>query len=129
MARGVAAAMGLVCLTLAACNGGVGGGPDASIAAPSGGGLAGGAIGKDLSLSDQRAARAAEYKALEYGHTGVPVEWKNGNNHGEVVPGASYRVNAYTCRDFVHTIYIGTAPQSARSTACRQANGNWQPVT
>lgn len=129
MARGVAATVGFVCLALAGCNAGVGGAPEASVAAPGGGGLAGGAIGKDLSLSDQRAARAAEYKALEYGHTGVPVAWKNGNNHGEVVPGASYRVNAYTCRDFVHTIYIGTAQQSARSTACRQANGDWQPVT
>lgn len=128
MARWVAAAAGFVCLALAGCNGSVGGGPDISLSSPSGGGVAGGAIGKELSGADQRAARAAEYKALEYGHTGVPVAWKNGNNHGEVVPGASYRVNAYTCRDFVHTIYIGTAQQSARSTACRQANGNWQPV-
>ena len=128
MARGAAAALGLVCLALAGCNGGVGGGPEASLPA-TGGGVAGGAIGKALSPADQRVARAAEYKALEYGHTGVAVEWKSGNNHGQVGPGASYRGNAYTCRDFVHTIYIGTEQQSARSTACRQANGSWQPVT
>ena len=73
MARGAAAALGLVCLALAGCNAGVGGAPDASLPA-AGGGVAGGAIGKALSPADQRAARAAEYKALEYGHTGVAVE-------------------------------------------------------
>ncbi|MBN8996490.1 MAG: hypothetical protein J0H63_12585 [Rhizobiales bacterium] len=129
MARGAAATFGLVCLALAGCNAGVGGGPAGSLPATGEGGVAGGAIGKALGAADQRAARAAEYKALEYGHTGVAVEWKNGGNHGQVVPGASYRVNAYTCRDFVHTIYIGNEQQSARATACRQANGSWQPVT
>ncbi len=129
MGRGLVATLGLIGLALVGCNGGVGGRPYASLAAPAGGGLAGGAIGKDLGSADQRAARDAEYKALEYGRTGTPVAWKNGSNHGEVVPGASYRVNAYTCRDFVHTLYIGTQQQSARGTACRQPNGSWQPVT
>jgi surface antigen len=129
MGRGLFASVGFIGLALAGCNATVSGGPEASLAAPTGGGLAGGAIGKDLSSADQRAARAAEYKALEYGRTGTPVAWKSGSNHGEVVPGASYRVNAYTCRDFVHTLYVGTQQQSARGTACRQPNGSWQPVT
>lgn len=94
------------------------------------GGVAGNAIGRDLDAAALRAAREAEYRALEYGGTGTPIAWKQGNGAGEVKPGASYRVNTFDCRDYTHTLMVGTTPpQSARGTACRQANGTWQPVT
>jgi surface antigen len=45
-----------------------------------------------------------------------------------VVPGASYQVNAYDCREFTHTIYVDGEPQVARGTACRQEDGSWRTV-
>jgi surface antigen len=93
-------------------------------------GVAGASIGKDLDIVAARAARSAEYRALEYGRTGVPVTWKSGSSHGEVVPGTTYHINDSACRDYVHTLTVGTGQaQSARGTACRQANGTWQPVS
>jgi len=93
-------------------------------------GVAGSSIGKDLDFVAARAARSAEYRALEYGRTGVPVTWKSGSSHGEVVPGTTYRINDSNCRDYVHTLTVGSGEaQSARGTACRQANGTWQPVS
>ena len=108
---------------------GQGGVSPLALTAPAGGGLANGAIGTDLDSSAQKAAREAEYQALEFGRTGVPVPWKSGSNRGEVIPGARYQINAYSCRDFTQTILSGAERPSARGTACRQPNGSWQPVT
>jgi surface antigen len=127
MGRVRAGAVGLLALFLAGCQSlGSGGSIGGSLA----GGLYAGPVGVGLSPAAARAARDAEYRALEFGRIGAPVDWKSGDAHGEVVPGSSYRVNAYDCRDYTHSIAIGSAPaQSARGTACRQANGVWQPVT
>jgi len=127
MGRVRAGAVGLLALFVAGCQSlGTGGSVGGSLST----GLYAGPIGHNLSSAAVRAARDAEYRALEFGEIGAPVDWKSGDAHGEVTPGASYRVNAYDCRDYTHSITIGTAPaQSARGTACRQANGVWQPVT
>ena len=93
------------------------------------GGLLGNVIGADLDAADRRAALDAEYRALEYGRPGAPVQWRGNSGHyGDVVAGAQYRVNDYNCRDYTHTIYIDGEPQVARGTACRQTDGTWQPV-
>lgn len=93
------------------------------------GGMAGNVIGADLDAADRRAAMEAEYRALEYGRTGTPVQWRGrGGRYGDVVAGAQYRVNDYSCRDYTHTIYIDGKPQVARGTACRESDGNWRPV-
>ena len=93
--------------------------------------MIGGEIGRQLDQADQRALYDAQYRALEYGNPGTPVGWKNPNSghYGEVVPGPGYKVNAYDCRDYTHTIYISGQPQVARGTACRQPDGTWKPVT
>jgi len=95
--------------------------------------LAGGVIanvaGRDLDLTARRKAQEAEYQALEFGKTGSPIAWKSGAYHGEVVPGPPYQVNAYSCRDYTHTIYGSGQPQKARATACRPPSGRWQPVS
>jgi surface antigen len=71
----------------------------------------------------------AEYRALEYGQAGSPVQWRGKmGRHGDVVAGTQYRINDYNCRDYTHTIYIDGRPQVARGTACRQADGRWQAV-
>ena len=92
-------------------------------------GVASGAIGRELDSAALKAAREAEFRALEFGRTGTPVTWRSGNSRGEVVPGARYQVNTFNCRDFVHTVFAGGTRQSARATACRQPNGSWQSVT
>ena len=93
--------------------------------------MIGGSIGRQLDEADQRALYDAQYRALEYGNPGRPVAWRNpGSGHyGEVVPGPGYKVNAYDCRDYTHTIYISGQPQVARGTACRQPDGTWKPVS
>jgi len=83
----------------------------------------------ELDVAAKRAAKDAEYRALEFGRTGTPVAWQAGKSHGEVVPGPLYHVNASDCRDFTHTVYIASQPHATRATACRQSNGTWQPVS
>lgn len=86
--------------------------------------------GQGLSASAQKKAAEAEYRALEFGRTGIPVAWKEGNSRGEVTPGAPYQVNASSCRDYTHFVSIDGAPAlSGRATACRQPNGAWRTVT
>jgi surface antigen len=82
-----------------------------------------------LNAGARKAAKDAEYRALEFGRTGTPVAWQDGKSRGEVVPGPLYHVNASDCRDFTHTVYVGGAPHATHATACRQPNGTWQPVS
>jgi len=85
--------------------------------------------GQGLSTSAQKKASEAEFRALEFGRTGIPVAWKEGGSRGEVTPGAPYQVNAFSCRDYTHLVSIDGGPLvSGRATACRQANGWWQTV-
>jgi surface antigen len=95
------------------------------------GALIGSEIGRQLDEADQRALYDAQYRALEYGNPGTPVNWKNPNSghYGEVVPGPGYKVNVSDCRDYTSTIYIGGQPQVARGTACRQPDGTWKPIS
>jgi surface antigen len=95
------------------------------------GGLAGTSIGTGLDSGDQRAALAAEYKALEYTPGGQTISWKGeeASTSGQVVPGQPYRVGSQDCRQYTHTILSGGASESARGTACRNANGSWTPLT
>ena len=56
--------------------------------------------------------------------------WRNpaSGRYGSIVPGPAYQSNGMNCRQFTHTIYIDAKPQTARSTACRNPEGTWQPV-
>ncbi len=94
------------------------------------GGLAGVEIGKSLSPGDRGRALAAEYRALEYGRAGATTPWSDSltGRYGEVVPGAPYKVNDTTCREYVHVIVADGHSETGRGTACRGANGNWQTV-
>ena len=93
------------------------------------GGFIGNEIGANLDANDRRLAVDAEFRALEYGRAGVPVQWRGrSGRYGDVIAGAQYRVNDTNCRDYTHTIYIDGRPEVARGTACRQPDGTWQPV-
>lgn len=95
-------------------------------------GLAGYSIGKSLSSADRRLALQAEYKALEHTPSGRPVSWKTSGSSavsGDVVAAQPYRVGSQDCRQYSHTVFDGGATQTARGTACRNADGSWTPLT
>ena len=94
------------------------------------GGIIGNQIGRALDEEDRRIAAAAEYQALEYGQPGQPTPWDNPQtqHRGQIVPGKPYQQSGQHCRPFTHTIYVGGEPQTARGTACRNPDGNWQTV-
>lgn len=131
MRIGGLAAVLLMASVAAGCSTASGGGGSSlsAFTAADSGDAAAGAIAINLDGFAARAAREAEQKALEFGRAGTPVGWKAGRVYGDVVPGTVYQVNDSTCRDYMHTVYIGGSPQKVRGTACRQANGAWQPVT
>ncbi|WP_350333395.1 RT0821/Lpp0805 family surface protein [Coralliovum pocilloporae] len=95
------------------------------------GGLIGSEIGRALDERDQQLAYNAQYSALERGRSGAPVEWRNpdSGHSGRVVPQKAYTVNNRQCRDYTHTVYIDGQPETARGTACREADGTWRTVS
>lgn len=95
------------------------------------GGLVDGSVGKDLSRADKRLALDAEYRALEYTQGGKPVSWKSasGDTTGDVVAAQPYRVGSQDCRQYTHTVFADGETQSAKGTACRNADGSWTPLT
>lgn len=103
----------------------------AALAAAMGGGLVGGAIGKDLDKGERRKGLEAEYRALEYGQSGQPVEWKGASagTSGSVVAAQPYRVGSQDCRQYTHTVTTSGQSQTARGTACRNADGSWTTLT
>jgi surface antigen len=106
--------------------GSVGGAPAGGAPA---GGILSGPVGASLDERDRRRAAAAEKLALEQGQPGEPVGWRGGaGRHGTVVPGVDYEIRSVRCRDYTHSIYIDGHPQTARTTACRNADGTWSPV-
>jgi surface antigen len=117
-------------LVLAGCTSFGSGSVDAPARALQSGGLAAGELGAGLDERDRKLAADAEYRALEFGRLGVPVTWlnKKSGHHGEVVPGAGYRINTSSCRDYTHAIYDDGPPKNGRGTACRQDDGSWKPI-
>lgn len=100
-----------------------------SVGAPPSGGILNGPVGASLDDRDRARAAAAEKQALEHGEPGEPVGWRGAKGrHGTVVPGADYEIRGTRCRDYSHSIYIDGRPQTARTTACRGADGTWSPV-
>jgi surface antigen len=95
------------------------------------GGLAGTEVGGALSAGERKTALAAEYQALEFGRAGTSTPWSNrwSGHYGTVVPGAPYRVNDTTCREYTHTIVIDGKPQIGQGSACRMADGSWRTVS
>lgn len=112
--------------------GGAGKGAVAStIIAAMDGGLVGGTIGKGLDDADRRLALESEYRALEYTAAGQPVKWQGARagHSGEVVAAQPYRVGSQDCRQYSQTVSIDGRRQSARGTACRNADGSWTPLS
>jgi surface antigen len=94
------------------------------------GALIGNRIGAAMDDDDKRHAYAAQIDALDDGEPGAPVSWRNPDSgrYGNVVPGPYYDHGGRRCRAYTHTIYIDGRPQTARGTACRNADGSWTPL-
>lgn len=101
-----------------------------SIVEAMGGGLIGGRLGAALDTRERRRALEAEYRALEYTPAGQSVAWgrKGASVQGEVVAGSPYRVGSQNCRQYTHTVQSNGRGQTARGTACRNADGSWTPL-
>ena len=135
--RIVAAALG--CLVLAACagDGGLstspaGGGPNAFTGSvPPGAAPSAIPVTAALDPRDRPAAGAAHLRALQFGEPGAPVAWRNPEtgHHGTIVPGPAYQSNGQTCREFSHTVYVDSRPQTGRGSSCRSADGSWTPLS
>jgi surface antigen len=88
-------------------------------------------LGRQLDDADRRLAAEADFAALESGVAGVARDWNNPatGRHGQVTPGPAYAVNQYTCRDFVDQVIVDGRKETRRSTACRQPDGSWRPIS
>lgn len=92
------------------------------------GALAGRELGKRLGGTDQRQATQAEERAVLRNE---PITWNNPETgyRGRVQPTRTYESQAgQLCRDYTHTVYISGRAETARGTACRQADGTWRLV-
>jgi surface antigen len=94
------------------------------------GGIAAKEIGRRMGEQERRIAAETEFRALEYGRSGAPVDWKNPatRHRGSIVPGRPYQAGNQYCRAYTHTIYTGTSPDMAKATACRSPDGTWRSV-
>ena len=152
------ALMGLLILSLSACQtsggegtkqgvgtilGGVAGAVAGSqmgkgsgrVAAGAAGALLGAFLGNQIGLSLDRADRLAMQKtttvALETSKSGRAIAWRNpdSGNRGTVTPRPAYKSNAgLYCREFQQTVTIGGRTAEAYGTACRQVDGSWKIV-
>jgi surface antigen len=88
-------------------------------------------VGLSLNDADREIALKAEYEALEYGRSGVPVTWrgKSSENRGEIRVGSTYQVNRLDCREYTHNVWIGGRQRVVKGTACREPDGVWQIVS
>ncbi len=93
-----------------------------------GGALAGGYIGRTMDPTDQGCVG----QSLEHAPANQPVAWQNPGS------GSSYWVtptrdrqgpSGETCRNFVTDAVVDGRPRKTESTACRQPDGSWIPVS
>jgi surface antigen len=94
------------------------------------GGIGGSKIGFELGAEERLTAANTEYRALEYGQSGAPMEWndRTTKHHGSVVPDKPYKQGSRYCRAYTHTLYLKGAPEIQRGTACRDSDGTWRNV-
>jgi surface antigen len=93
-----------------------------------GGALAGGYVGRSMDQTDQGCVG----QSLQNAPANQPVAWQNPGS------GSSYWVtptrdrdgpNGEKCRNFVTDAVVRGRPTKTESTACRQPDGSWVPVS
>lgn len=93
------------------------------------GGIAQSDLAQTLEPADLAAAAQAEYAALEATPAGTEHAWSGpGGASGIIVPGEPYEIAGTRCRDYTHTLTLGSGPRVLRGTACRRSDGTWRQV-
>lgn len=92
------------------------------------GGILPSSVSRVLDADAQKASLDAEFQALEFGNPGAAVAWTSGKTRGAVTAATPYQVGKQNCRAYTHTIFLTAAPETARGTACRNADGTWSPL-
>jgi surface antigen len=94
------------------------------------GGMIGKEIGKSLDDADRAAMSRAENQALT-APVGEPIAWNNSGsgNYGQAqtVRDGWSSSGAY-CREFRHSISVGSRIEDAYGTACQRPDGSWRVV-
>ena len=87
-------------------------------------------FGRSLSSNDRELLTEAEFRALNYGTTGVPYSWngKSKDTSGSVLVFQLFKVGKSRCRRFQHNLNLGSRSESVGGTACIKANGAWQLI-
>ena len=105
--------------------------PDPALVALAGGGLLRDEVGRKLTLNERKQAVSAEFEALEYSPAGKTVNWGNQffGSSGAVVASKTYDVGSSNCRQYVHTLKIKGKSETVKTTACKEQDGTWIPLT
>lgn len=77
-----------------------------------------------------RKAVSTEIAALTNGQPGTLNNWRTSRDvEGVVIPGTPFEVSGRICRRYEHRISITGQERSRTATACRNDQGNWEPLT
>jgi surface antigen len=95
------------------------------------GGIAGGAIGKQLDERDRLLMARTTQTSLEKAPSGRRTAWRNPDtgHSGTVTPEPSYKSSSGdTCRPYTQTIQVGGKSETAKGSACRNPDGTWRII-
>lgn len=95
------------------------------------GAFLGSEIGKSLDNADRLAMQQSTQRGLEATPSGQTVSWRNpdSGHSGTVTPQPSYQnASGKYCREYEQTITVGGNTEKAYGTACRQPDGSWKIV-
>ncbi len=93
-------------------------------------GILAGEFGSGLSDVNRVKAIQAEVKAVSENRPGVSLEWQGRDGvSGKVTPEQVFEIGWQPCRRYVHELRIDGAQRRRAGTACRDEDGNWQPIS
>lgn len=95
------------------------------------GALAGSEVGKSLDRADLNYMSQAQNRAYA-APIGQTINWNNpeSGNYGSYTPLRDGRDNSGSyCREYQQTIYVDGRQETAKGTACKNADGTWRTVS
>ena len=82
-----------------------------------------------MTAKDSSEANSAQYRALQSGRPGAPIQWAgDAGTSGKVEVGPYVKVNSLDCRNFTHTVKAKGQDFVTKGMACRELAGNWTVV-
>jgi surface antigen len=93
-------------------------------------GILAGDFGNGLSDANRAKAIQAEVKAVSDNRPGLSLEWQGRDGvSGKVTPEQVFEIGSRPCRRYLHELRVDGGQRRRAGTACRDENGNWQPVS